>query len=225
MTKLLVLADVKGLGEVVESDKYFYIALQELKSGRARLITPREEAYARLNTKGSIGGSDGTWTTAGFEYAKEQSPILNLNSRLTDPSLAKLATEANREGNYFSTESIREYEQSLKQAEKDKNKEPAKRNTIVLPSRNEFRITDKENWEVLETVLKDQAKPYFEFNGPIVVYPVPPETIDTQEGTLLTQLWFGSLDDRSYFSGVSRNLDYGNWVRGVRDSAEGTVLI
>lgn len=219
------LANIKGLGKIVQENKDFYSNLLELKEAKAELITPRDEAYARVQTKGKedIGKYYGTWTTAGLEYAKKELPILRLESRLLDLELAKQAVEANRNDNYFSTGSTKEYEESLKQAEKDKNKEPIERKVIILPSRDNFTIDDTQNWEVLEAVLKDQAKPYFELNGPLIVYLINKDTVDRQKRTLLTQMVFLSFDLRSDFYGHYRDLVNDSGARGVRkESAEGT---
>ena len=56
------LANIKGLGEIVQVCNNFYNKLQELKQAGAKLISPRDEAYARIQTKGkeNIGRSDGT---------------------------------------------------------------------------------------------------------------------------------------------------------------------
>ena len=207
------LAYIKNL-EVRQSEGDFLKCLNE--SAR-NIITPRDEAYVRLQTRDreNIGRRYGTWTSAGFEYVREQLPILRLESRLLDLELARQAVEANKRGKYFHTSNTDEYEDSLKQAKKDKNKKPSERKVIILPSRDDFTIKEKENWEVLETILKDQAKPYFELNGPIPLYFVDEETVDSQNGTLLTQLWFRYLVNRSGFDGYYWYLDYNvraHWV-------------
>ena len=191
------LAYIKNL-EVRQSEGDFLKCLNE--SAR-NIITPRDEAYVRLQTRDreNIGRRYGTWTSAGFEYVREQLPILRLESRLLDLELARQAVEANKRGKYFHTSNTDEYEDSLKQAKKDKNKKPSERKVIILPSRGNFKISEKENWEVLEALLKDQARPYFELNGPITVYPVDKKDVDSQNGTLLTQLCFRHFDIRSGF--------------------------
>jgi hypothetical protein len=223
--QLDIIADVEGLGRIVEAKSDFYTELQQLKEANARLISPRNEAYARIHTQGkeNIGKSYGTRTSAGFEYAKAQLPIFRVKSRLTNLKLAKLAVEANSAGNYFHTDSTKEYRDSLEQAEKDNSKEPVKRNVIVLPSRSEFTMSDKQNWEIYQAILKDQAKPYFELNGPIEVYPLDEKIVDVQDGTILTHLWFWGLDGGSGFGGCDGGLCDGSGARGVlRESAEGT---
>lgn len=222
MAKQSYLADVEGLGRVVEVCKDFYSCLQGLKRKKADLVTPRDEAYARIHTAGkeNIGRSCGTWTTFGLEYAKDSLPLLRRNSRLLNPKLAKLAVEANRQGRYFSTETRQEYDESLKEAEQDK-RPFLEREVLVLPHREAFEASS----DILEFSLQDLAGKYFKFNGnnPIKVYPVNKETVNSQNGTILTQLWFSGLDCRSGF-GCSRYLDLDYRARGVCrvKSAEGT---
>lgn len=223
--QLPVIAHVKGLGQIVEVCSEYHMELQQLMESGARLISPRDEAYTRLYTrnKEAIGIVYGTRTTGGFEYAKGQLPILRIHSRLNDLKLAKLAVIANKKRNYFHTKSTEEYEESMKEAEKDKNKDPEDRNVIVLPSRDAFMISDKQHWEIYEAVLKDQAKSYFEYNGPIPVYPIEKETVDSQRGTILNVLWFRSFEGQSIFYGFSRNLNHDDRARGVfNDDTENT---
>ena len=119
---------VKGLGNVMQSSGDFSANLKDI--GR-RIISPRDEAYARLATDGkeNIGQSTGTWTSAGLEYAKGELPVFNPFSRLLNLKLARQAVEANRAGRYFNTEARAEYDKSLKQAQK-------KKSALVLPSRD-----------------------------------------------------------------------------------------
>lgn len=219
---------VEGLGEVKQSDGDFFTNLRELEG---KIISPRDEAYARLRTKDTtqigrhMGRVYGTWTTAGFEYAKSQPPILRLSSKLLNEELAKQAVQANRAGKYFSTETTKEYYESAQIAEKEAKTgiEPEKRSVILLPSRRQFTLSDTQNWEILQAILKDQAKPYFELNGPIIVYPVSPENIYLQDGTLLTQLCFFWLRYKSSFSG-GRGLDNDSRAHRVFDkTSEGNL--
>ncbi|MEK6860659.1 MAG: hypothetical protein AABY07_01690, partial [Nanoarchaeota archaeon] len=66
------LAYIKNL-EVRQSEGDFLKCLNE--SAR-NIITPRDEAYVRLQTRDreNIGRRYGTWTSAGFEYVREQLP-------------------------------------------------------------------------------------------------------------------------------------------------------
>ena len=128
------------------------------------------------------------------------------------------------EGNYFHTDSTKEYENSLRQAEKEEKqgKKPSKRSVVVLPSRDKFEISDKANWNIYEFTLKDQAKKYFELNGPITVNLIDKDIVDPQDGTILTQMWFRNLDNLSGFSGNYRDLYDVNRARGVLRATEGS---
>lgn len=224
MTKRNYLADVENLGQVVELCNDFYSCLQSLKRKKADLISPRDEAYAGIHTseKEDIGKSCGTWTTFGFEYAKDSQPLLRRSSRLLDKKLAKLAVESNRNRKYFSTQTRQEYDDSLRQAEQDKRMSLSERQVLILPHREVFEASS----DILEFSLQDLAGEYYKFNGnnPIKVYPVNKDVVDSQDGTILTQLWFSRLGGRSDFGGNGRDLYVGGRARGVRrvESAEGT---
>ncbi len=214
---------VAGVGNVVLLGRDFYTNLLELERQGARVITPSQEIKARLRTQGKedIGKDCGTYVTAGLEYIKEESPILRLMSRLLKPELARQAVEANRQRSYFHTQTIKEYEQSAEQAEKEQKqgKKPWKKSVLVLPSRASFNITSNENLEVLQFLARSEklARKYFEFNGshPMKTYLLDNNTVDSQDGTLMTQLWIGDLDNGSVFVGNGRYFDYSRWVRGM----------
>ena len=227
-TRLPVVAEVEGLGRIVQADGDFYKSLKLLAQEGAKPISLRDEAYARLMTQGKedvgITYGTGTFTSAGFEHARGQLPILRLESRLNNPELARLVVEANRQGNYFYTDSTREYKNSLRQAQKDSSKKPKERNVILLPSKDPFVISDKENWKIYEAIFKDQAIDYFELNGPIPIEPVNKDFVDSYDGTLLTLMWFRNLDDRSELDGNFRPLYGGGRLRGVLKSGEADAL-
>ena len=173
--------------------------------------------------------------TAGFQYAKEQLPLLKLRSRLLNPNLAQQVVQVNRDRKYFSTSSTREYDKSQEQADKEEKSgiEPWKKQVLVLPSRDNFTITPKGNFEVLQFLSRNQNAEfskgkgkvkYFEFNGsqPITTYLVNKDIVDAQNGTIETQLWLCRLGGGSELVGDSQNLDYADWARGVlKKTAEG----
>ena len=228
MAKITSLANVRGTGEVVEANTDFYNGLLALKEAGAHLITPRNEMRARMVTDGkeNIGKGCGTWTAAGFEYAKRSDVLLRLNSRLINPRLAEKVVEANRQRSYFSSTDTRFYDKTAEQAEQDKNKAPEERKILILPSRTTFQITPQNNMEVLNFLLRSSelAKQYFEFNGstPITTYLVNNDVVNSQDGTLMTQLWLCGRggDDRSGLDGLSRDLDDSGRVHGVRESGQ-----
>lgn len=203
------LAYVKGLGYVNESVENF---LKVLEDSKGNIINPRDETYARLHTKRkeNIGFHIGTWTSVGFEYVKDQSPIVRLQSRLLNKDLAQQTVETNLDGHYFSIGSLHEYQKLQREAEIEMEKEPVDWNIFVLPSRDNFTMSNGKHWNILQAFLKDQAQPYFELNGPIAVKLVNKEYVDTQIKNIITQLWFGSLLGGSIFYGCDKNLNL-NW--------------
>ncbi len=199
MVELISITKVYGLGKVFELNGNFYETLRQFNEYGARLISPRDDAYARLQTRGkeNIGleAGTGTRTSAGFEYITGRPVLLTLESKLMNLELAKEATERSRLGDYFYTDSTKEYEESFEQAEKDKSKPPIERSVIILPEKRQFRISKRVNWEIYQAIFKDQAEPYFELNGPITIAlfdtKSPFSRIHSQlTGTLLTNLDF-----------------------------------
>ena len=217
---------VKGLGYVEES---YGDWLTNIVESRGKIISPRDEAYARLQTQATekIGQSYGTQTSAGFEYAKDQLPIVRLHSRLLEKAMAERAVAANKNGNYFCTPTTKEYEASLKEAEKEMKKDPKDWNVFTFPSPDSITISDKEHWNLYQAFLKDQATPYFELNGPITVHHVSKNVVDARNGTLLSYLWFGSLDSRCGFVCDDCFIDFNYETRWVsrKETAEGTQKI
>ena len=212
MTNMIkTLANVKGLGEVVEVSGALYSELQQLKEAKARLISPRDEAFARIETAGR-GKKDrskilkiyglhvpGTRTISGFEYIKGELPIFTAKSRIFE-NTEKLETAIDAKKAYFDIRTTMGYRSLLEQAEEDKEKEPEKRQVIVLPSRKDFEISPTENWEVLQTILGDQAEAYFDLHKRVhgVLKPIPvhlayKDRVDSQNGTLLSCLYFALL--------------------------------
>ena len=129
--------------------------------------------------------------------------------------MAQLLVEANAARTYYHTDTTAEYEESACQARMDLSKPPAERSVVILPSRDPFVISDKKHWDIYEAVLKDQARRYFEYNGPIPVYPICKEEVDSQDGTIFTVLWFRSAEGVSILYGYSRNLNHDDRARGV----------
>lgn len=51
MVKLKPIGFIKGLGNIIESEREFYDELLELSENNAELISPRDEIYARKDRK------------------------------------------------------------------------------------------------------------------------------------------------------------------------------
>lgn len=221
--KLRVEAKVENLGNVYRIDAPFNRALTALRqNGMRKPISNRDLAYARIQEgKESSVCTDGSYTSAGFVYFKDSNPIFVLNSPLLNARLAEKATQANREGRYFSTNDSRIYEQCLKQAEKDKDLEPEKRKAQVLPSRQNFSVSMTENKEVMQVAFKDVAQEYLTFleQEVIPVYLIDKGVVDTNTGTILTQAWLRGLVSQSGLDGDGGYLDYVDAVRGVRNTS------
>ena len=90
---------------------------------------------------------------------------------------------------------------------------------LVLPEKTHFNISRQD--ETARGLLKDQTNVYFDFinQDNIKVYLVSPDTVNSQNNSLLTQLWFSGLDDWSDLDG-SGNLDCSDRVRGVKKTSE-----
>ncbi len=214
-------------GKILRVNAPFDEALPALKqSGCKYPISARDLAYARMEKgKEHSLNTNGSYTKHGFLYLKGENPLVALNSPLLESSLAIHATQANRDGRYFSTPNEQMYEKFAKIAEQDKSKEPEKRRVLVLPSSQNFTISQSQNFDVLRGVLKDVAKQYLEFNGQdIPVYLVGDDVVGKQKGTLLTQMWFRWLDsdNRSALDGNYWDLNYIDRVRGVSSAGEAT---
>ena len=219
---------VPGLGEIIEIRETFYNQLKILSQQNLNPISLRDEAFVRVSTfrqetyagrEKNIGKYVGTWTSAGLEFVANQFPILRINSRLLNPELALAVTKQNRKRGYFCTPSVKEYEQSLKEANADLSKDPKDRNAVILPLRNDFEI-GLEQSEIFEAIFKDKAKEYYRLvnenisdlksndgKTPLVkphrVLLVNPSEVDTYKGTLLTQISLGIPSTGSLIDGGS----------------------
>ena len=225
MAPTYIEAQVEGLGNILRVDAPFDEALIALQDKGVRHPTSTYELVdSRLQFPKSHSLNDnGSYNKEGFLYAKSQPGLLVLNSPLLDIKLARVATQFNREGRYFSTENTELYGQYNKIAKDDENKAPEEREVLELPSRRPFPISSRENEDIFRALFKNKGQQYLEFIrlDKIMVYPVASDTIDSQSGTLLTQLWLRGLGS-SFVVGDSGSLGY-DLVRGVSVSGEASV--
>ncbi len=197
---------------------------------------PHELAYTRIQTgKQSSLCNNGSYISAGFSYLKEELPLFSFNSPLLNQELAEKAVKANRNGNYFTTLDKILYIKQREIAEMDKTKDPEKRRVLILPERKNFVISPTENQKILYAIfnsrnnkipVEDLAGKYLKFlnQDNILVNLIDPKTVDSLEGTVLTQAWLYGLGGRSGLGGGSRSLKYGSRVRGVqKETAEGSL--
>jgi len=225
--------NVKDLGIVAQSDGDLYTNVKDLKG---RVISVRNEAYARVCTAGkeNIGKTEGTRVSMIVSYLKEELPVWQKKS-MFPKTLAKALVDAHLQNKYYSTGSTKEYEQARKKAEDEEKRgiAPEKRSTIVCPSGEVFKMSLSENRKQLDFILIDLVERYLQLNGqPINFYPIGKEIVDGSQPDLLTKpngtiqnyIWFGSLGGRSGLVGDFRDASYCDLrARGVfKKSAEGT---
>ncbi len=220
-------AEVEGLGKVYRLNIPFDQSLESLREfGIANPISSRDLAYARIKKgiKSSLS-SNGSYTGEGFLYLKNEPVLLDLNSPLLDLELARQAVEKNRKGKYFLADS-KIYREQREIAEDDKSKEPKKRKVLIIPKRESYEIpTTAFNEDELTLFLfKDQAEDYGMFLrenkvSETSVFLFDKNYIDSQEESILTQLWLRDLVLRSVLNGSNRNLSYNDGVRGVFEKA------
>ncbi len=223
---------VEGLGEVGTSVGNLVTNVRDL----GKLISMRDEAYARIQTAGAdnIGKIAGTRVSMVVSYLKEDYPVLQKIGKFP-LRLAKSLVKANSQGKYYSTRTSKAYDKARKTADEEGKLgiEPAERTAIVCPSRTNFSMSPDENAQHYVFVFEDMAhedeeserKSYFQLNnGPIVFYPVSASTIDGENPRPLTAkngstqnfLWFSLLDNRSKLVGYDWRADSNiYWSRGV----------
>jgi len=189
-------------------DKGIEIPISMQRLAQARMQLPKNHS---LNNYGS-------YTTHGFLHTKNAPPLVaRVSPLVTGITLAREAIGANYNGRYFSTDRGL-YEEHLAIAEEDaKDKEPIDRRVLILPSMESFSISPRDHPEVFHGLLGDIGENYLKHVGlgALMVYPVDIDTVDSQDGTLLTQLWFHSIGDGSYVLGGVRSLGCDYRVCGV----------
>ncbi len=237
---------VEGLGEVGTSIGNLATNVQDLG---ARLISVRDDAYARIQTAGNedigriegtrIGRIEGTRVCMVVTHLKGDYPVLE-KKRKFPLGLAKRLVEANFQGKYHSTSTSKAYDWVRKKADKEEQAgiDPAKRTAIVLPSRTSFVMSPDNNAEYYAFVFEDMAdsdeqtgrQSYFQLNkGAINFYPIGVSIVDGEKPNLLTAqngsipncVWLGSFGGRSNLGGDRVAGDCGDGSRGVCESAEG----
>ena len=222
LTKPTLEIEVKGLGKIYRADLPFNKALESLNEEKAKIISSRELAYARIKEgRNSSLSNYGSYTREGFLYLKNEPVLLALDSPLLDLELAEKAVEANKKGNYFLTDR-KVYKKYREQAEKEKNNSPLNRKVLILPKRENYKVpTNKFNDDKLTLFLfKDQAENYGNFLrdnkiNEMLVWLIDKSYVDSQKGTTLTQLWLHHIDDRSGVVGYDGSLNFNDRVRGV----------
>ena len=214
---------VEGLGEVVTSSGNLVTIVKDLGG---RLISVRDEAYARIQTEGYISKSEGTLVSMVVSYLKGEYPVLE-KKEIFPLGLAKRLVKANSQTKYYSTPTSKAYDRVREKAEKEEKLgiEPAKRTAIILPSRENFLMSSTNHVDEGAFIFEDMAKPdkktgrksYFQLYGSIEMLLLDADTVDgkepnlltAQNGTIQNYVWFGKLLD-----GLGSDL-FGDFYRGA----------
>lgn len=223
------IANLEGLGPIVQSDGDLYTNVKDLKDG---FISVRDEALLRIMTAGkeNIGAIEGTRTAVKLGYIKNDAPVALKYDKLS-PAIAKRAVEANSKGKYLCTNSTEMYDTNRRIADREEYSEiPYKnRRAIVLP-REDFNMSPSENSSKFAFFFEDMSgdNSYFAFNKkfPISVYLINKDIIDGKkdsgilenpDGTIIVPyMWFRSLESRSGLDGDDGDASYCNdGTRGV----------
>src|SRR3989338_9443958 len=166
--------NVEGLGIVAQSDGDLYTNVRDLKG---RLISLRDEAYARIQTSGNedIGKTDGTRTAVELTYIKSDVPVALKYDKLS-LTIAKRAVEANSKGKYLCTGSTERYDTNREIADKeDKDGIPYKERTAIVLPRDSFNMSPLENSSQFNFFFEDMAEKkgknsYFNLNKKALVH-------------------------------------------------------
>lgn len=229
MNKPYLEAEIKELDgniKIYRIDAPFDKGLAAMKkSGTKYPLSARGLGYARTRVakfKHPLN-ANGSWTRAGYLWIKNDLPLRAKISPLLSKKLAKLATQANRDRKYFSTEDAELYDEYMRMAEQDKDKDPKDRRVIVVPSKDECNISPKQNMDFFSNVFEDIGEEYLAFIGKdaITFYPVDKDKVYSNKGTILTQEWLNMLYNNSSLAGGSTCLDGdGNALRWVQEESQ-----
>jgi len=125
--------EVEGLGIIAQSIGNLCDNVVDLKG---RLISPRDEAHARIMMYGreEIGKTDGTRVAMIVNFFSGELSVLQRMPKFPR-SLAKSFMEASSQNKYFSTGSAKEYELVRKLADKEVKRgiAPEERKAIACP--------------------------------------------------------------------------------------------
>lgn len=183
----------------------WYNALNQIKARNGRVGRMSEFIRARNDA----GFEDNIWqygaySTAGLDYApKNPVLLLKTNSELLQLENAEKAAQLHRANKeYPITQDT--YDLHLKQAEAESKKAPEDRNVLILPQRENFKISSQKYFDVLRFLAEDpkQAEKYLErlsegdING-IYFYLRDKNYVDKQESLFTDQLWLHRLVDWS----------------------------
>jgi hypothetical protein len=214
MTKARIEAKIKGLGKIYRADAPFDEALKALKRKRAKIISSRDLAYARMHEGGSSSLClNGSYVREGdISIPKQKGEILIKNSLILKSP--EQATQARGEGKEFFIDK----KQAMKYLEKAKNSED--NSTILITDFTSIPTNTFGNDKLTAWLFEDQAKEYGLFLkenkiDEMSLYFDDQDYVDSQEESYANQLWLCFLDSGSDLNGKYRLFNYYYPVRGV----------
>ena len=206
-------AKIEGLGEIYKVYAPFDKALEALKSRKAKIITSRDLAYARIQ-EGSRSDSStyGSYVKEGDIYIPNQKGVILTRNSLVLKS-PKQATQAHKKNKKFYIDK----KQAMKYLEKAKHQKD--NSAILLTDFNSIPTNRFGDDKLTVWLFQDQAKDYGLFLKENGINERPLHFNDQnyikQKSPYADQLWLDYLGKWSYFAGDDRFLSYGDMVRGV----------
>jgi len=207
MAKPQINVDIKPRGT---ASAYVATSFDEGKEALAkegyRIISLQENARLRMQEgKDAFVSQNGNWTREGVLYVPGKGKFLTKNSPIM--ANAKEATDCHRKGQdfYLTAEQV---EQGLADSVE-----------LIGDNIPTNRFADN---KITIYAFGEDAKKYGEFLKLAGVDEMPVYLASMENKSFARQLWFGNLGDGSELDGDGF-LDFDYWVRGVQDSAEGTV--
>jgi len=208
MAKPQINVDIKPRGT---ASAYVATSFDEGKEALAkegyRIISLQENARLRMQEgKDAFVSQNGNWTREGVLYVPGKGKYLTKNSPIM--ANAKQATDCHRKGEdfYLTAEQV---EQSLDGAVELTGKS--------IPT-NGFGSSD-----IAVYAFGEEAQKYGDFLKEAKITEMPVYLASMENKPFARQIWFRSLGGWSELYGDGRLLDSDYGVRGVQDSAEGTV--
>ncbi len=217
MTEAKLIENVEGLGDIYLIEKPFDKQLDVFnKIGIKYPTSVRDTSYLRLKGNCRLG----TRTCHAPIYAKDSRVIIaRVSPLVTNLEMAEKAVQAHRNNNYsVFDKSI--YGKWEKIAQNDKTKKPENRNAIFLSERNDYKI--HEDSDEARFLFQDTRKDYFNkfvLRDSIQSCQINPETVDSQDGTIVNYLWFGGPGGSSYLDFRDRDLYFHLRAFGVLKKA------
>lgn len=198
----------------------FNTALTQLDQHKYRVISIDEHVKLRLKARRSAAiNSRGNYTQSAFVQTHDASPLIVRDSPLVgDKTWVEQAVTAHQNARHFVTPHRDVYADYAAIAEEDLRKHPSQRRVIALPQHDQISVSPSHNRDIFFSLFGENALDYLAFSGTsdITIYPVSSQDMNRYSGTVITQTWFGALQDGSSVNGNRLTLFTDARVRGIR---------